>query len=107
MDIFKDDLKDINEWVKGHIANNNKKYLSMKNVSAEAKMIDRVLKELSFKLIQLINKDYGDDNDDEDDNEDDECGYGDDNEYDDNEEKVDESFVEELEEESDLESDLE
>lgn len=105
MEGLKDDVKDINEWVKGHIVSNSKKYLSVKNVSVEAKVMDRLLKEISFKLTKVVNKDYGDDNEEEDE-EDEEGGY-DDDDNEEEEENLDDSFVEELEEESDIESDLE
>lgn len=105
MESCKDDLKDINEWVKGHIVSNGRKYLNVKNVSVEAKVMDRLLKEISFKLTKVINKDYVSDNE-EDDDEEDEGGY--DNEDEEEEEvNVGDSFGEELEEESDIESDLE
>ncbi len=108
MEALKEDVKDVSVWVSVQIVK-NKKLLEGKGVTKEkkenVKVVDRLLKDISFRLMKIMKKDYEDEYDGIEEEE--EEVYESDSEDECDPNNKEEDFIEELVEESDIESDLE
>ena len=112
MEIIKDDIKDVVNWVSVQIVR-NQMLLDNKGVTNDSKknvkVMDKLLRDISFRLMKIMKKDYDNEfgvEEEEEDIYDKEDDSDDDKEEDFLDDK-DEDFLDELVEESDIESDLE